>query len=313
MLSLLFLNACTPKHYQWVHEQSIPLKDIGPIGVVPDSENSQHLWVSDSDNNRVVKMDMEGSILVEHKDMARPMHIVQYEGKLYVPEYSSDTISVIQPDNKISTQTIPEQPDAPAGIDVTANQIAVADFYNHRIIYQNGDKNQTFGKKGKGKGEFHYPTDLQFVGDKLYIADAYNNRIQVFDLDGNHLQTIGEGDGMNAATGIYVSETQLLVTDFENSRILAYDLEKGELQQLIEQHLDKPTDVFVKENTLYVTNYHSKDISIFKWKKVSIEKAKDKTGKEYTAAYICPMHCKGSGSDKAGTCPVCKMDYVKNK
>ncbi|MDF1697454.1 MAG: heavy metal-binding domain-containing protein [Saprospiraceae bacterium] len=39
----------------------------------------------------------------------------------------------------------------------------------------------------------------------------------------------------------------------------------------------------------------------------------DKTGKEYVSAYICPMHCKGSGSDKNGVCPVCGMDYVKNK
>lgn len=33
-------------------------------------------------------------------------------------------------------------------------------------------------------------------------------------------------------------------------------------------------------------------------------------GKEYTSAYICPMHCQGSGSDQAGTCPACGMDYV---
>lgn len=39
---------------------------------------------------------------------------------------------------------------------------------------------------------------------------------------------------------------------------------------------------------------------------------KDKTGPEYTSAYVCPMHCKGSGSDKPGECPVCGMDYVKN-
>lgn len=37
-----------------------------------------------------------------------------------------------------------------------------------------------------------------------------------------------------------------------------------------------------------------------------------KDGPEYTAAYICPMHCKGSGSAKAGKCPACKMDYVAN-
>lgn len=38
-----------------------------------------------------------------------------------------------------------------------------------------------------------------------------------------------------------------------------------------------------------------------------------KQGPEYTSAYICPMHCAGSGSAEAGTCPVCKMAYVKNE
>lgn len=33
-------------------------------------------------------------------------------------------------------------------------------------------------------------------------------------------------------------------------------------------------------------------------------------GKEYTSAYVCPMHCEGSGGDQAGTCPKCGMDYV---
>lgn len=39
----------------------------------------------------------------------------------------------------------------------------------------------------------------------------------------------------------------------------------------------------------------------------------EKQGKEYTSAYVCHMHCEGSGSDKAGKCPVCGMDYVKNE
>lgn len=33
-------------------------------------------------------------------------------------------------------------------------------------------------------------------------------------------------------------------------------------------------------------------------------------GVAYESAYVCPMHCEGSGSDKAGKCPACKMDYV---
>lgn len=33
-------------------------------------------------------------------------------------------------------------------------------------------------------------------------------------------------------------------------------------------------------------------------------------GQAYNAAYVCPMHCAGSGAAQAGKCPVCKMDYV---
>lgn len=43
-----------------------------------------------------------------------------------------------------------------------------------------------------------------------------------------------------------------------------------------------------------------------------IEK-QDTSGPEYTSKYICPMFCKGSGSDQPGVCPVCEMDYVLNE
>ncbi|WP_034059195.1 heavy metal-binding domain-containing protein [Lacinutrix jangbogonensis] len=35
--------------------------------------------------------------------------------------------------------------------------------------------------------------------------------------------------------------------------------------------------------------------------------------KELASAYVCPMHCEGSGSDVAGECLKCGMDYVKNE
>ena len=34
---------------------------------------------------------------------------------------------------------------------------------------------------------------------------------------------------------------------------------------------------------------------------------------EFASDYVCPMHCIGSGSDNAGKCPVCGIDYVKNE
>lgn len=44
-------------------------------------------------------------------------------------------------------------------------------------------------------------------------------------------------------------------------------------------------------------------------------KAVDKNsvlGKEYTAKYICPDHCKGSGSDEPGECSNCGMELMEN-
>jgi len=34
---------------------------------------------------------------------------------------------------------------------------------------------------------------------------------------------------------------------------------------------------------------------------------------EYASAFVCAMHCKGSGSEQAGKCPSCGADYKKNE
>ena len=42
-------------------------------------------------------------------------------------------------------------------------------------------------------------------------------------------------------------------------------------------------------------------------------KTEQAENKEYASAYVCPMHCESSGSDKEGECPKCGMTYVKNE
>jgi hypothetical protein len=39
----------------------------------------------------------------------------------------------------------------------------------------------------------------------------------------------------------------------------------------------------------------------------------EKQGKEYASAYVCPMHCSDSGSDKEGKCDTCGMTLVNNE
>ncbi|XP_078657039.1 uncharacterized protein LOC144903090 [Branchiostoma floridae x Branchiostoma belcheri] len=42
----------------------------------------------------------------------------------------------------------------------------------------------SFGENGSQQGQFRCPTDVAVRGDRLYVADANNDRVQVFDLSG---------------------------------------------------------------------------------------------------------------------------------
>ncbi len=49
-----------------------------------------------------------------------------------------------------------------------------------------------FGSKGKVDGQFNNPFGIAVgSGGKIYVADAANNRIQVFDSNGGFLSTFG--------------------------------------------------------------------------------------------------------------------------
>jgi len=258
---LMVLSSCSQTP-QWKYDNTIQFEGITPLGII---KNDSFLYISDSDNNKVFKMDLNGKVIETYENFERPMHIDMDGEKLFIPEYGADTITIVH-NQRRSYLPLNIQLDAPASVDVQGDDYLIADFYNHRIVYNSQGKDLTFGKKGKVNGAFHYPTDIQFANNLIYVADAYNNRVQVFDKAGQFKQTIGEEDGMNAATGIYVAEHFIAVTDFENSRILIYDL-NGKLLQIIEEHLDKPTDVAIDKGVLYVANYNNQSISVFKLEK----------------------------------------------
>lgn len=256
---ILLSLGCGPSSL-WNWEKDIKIDDFSPTGIVSTGENE--FWVSDTDHNKLLKINEAGDVLHQIEELERPMHIAIDQNKIYVPEYGSDSILIINNGKIVSNLSIPELPDAPASVDVKGDLIMVADFYNHRIIYESKAVNKSFGKKGKANGEFHYPTDVQFFKDNIYVADAYNHRIQVFNLEGDHLQTIGSDQKMNATTGIFVDENYIIATDFENDRVLSFD-HAGALLYIIEEGLFGPTDVLIKDKKLYVLNFKGGFISIY--------------------------------------------------
>ena len=58
-----------------------------------------------------------------------------------------------------------------------------------RVISQiSGQKNLVFGRYGKEEGDFDGPHSVAVDGhDNIYVADLYNQRLQVFDRQGGFL------------------------------------------------------------------------------------------------------------------------------
>ncbi|WKN44804.1 NHL repeat-containing protein [Tunicatimonas pelagia] len=257
LLATIWFASCG--RTDWQETATIDVQEHTPIGLVLLEEA---LWISDGDNNQLVKLTQQGDVEAIVADLDRPMHLDTDGESLIVPEYGSDRIVKIT-GNSTQELTIPDSLDAPAGVSVLGNEMVIADFYNHRVLYSDGKSWQSFGKKGSNEGEFNYPTDVQVTPDKIYVADAYNHRVQVFDKSGAHLQTIGQRQQMNAATGIFVSDNELFVTDFENNRVLIFDL-AGNLLQTISDKLDKPTDIVASGNRMWITNYGGRNVTVYK-------------------------------------------------
>lgn len=267
---------------EWQFEKTITLDGINPIGIAVDGND---IFLSDGDHNRIVKLSDSGEVLQTLEGYTRPMHIdfgeasyeitdglttdLLKERALFIPEYGTDSIAVMR-DNKVSYLVLQDSLDAPAGVSVYENEIAIADFYNNRVLYYNGKQWNSIGKEGKALGEFSYPTDVQITSDYIYVADAYNHRAQVFDKTGKAISFIGENQNMNAATGIYVSNEEILITDFENGRVLIFDM-NYQLKQTLETGIDKPTDILVNGNLLYVTNYRKGELVVYQLEPIKNE------------------------------------------
>ena len=76
-----------------------------------------------------------------------------------------------------------------------------------------GERLQSFGTKGSGQGQFHYPCGVAVdCNENILVADFNNNRIQKFTAQGKFLTAVGgpdfpRGIVFNASNSrIYVAE-----------------------------------------------------------------------------------------------------------
>ena len=281
----------------WGSEGTGPGEFRDPIGVAIGP--SGDIYVTDTGNNRIQRFSPDGRFIVawgeggdELGQLDRPMHSVfGPDGYLYVAEYLNDRIQVFTENGEAirslgTSGTEPGTFDAPGGVAVASNHaVHVADFYNHRAhrLDASGDPLGVMGSSGRAlSGALHYPTDIAMLPDGgVVVADAYNNRVQVFESDGSFRRKWGGPLGLgipgrwpgwfSVATGVTVGPAGLVyVADFYNNRIQVFS-PAGKFLGLFgnaddaDEQLERPTDVAVAEDgSIYIVDFGHNRITVFR-------------------------------------------------
>lgn len=218
---------------------SVELDD--PYGIAVDPKG--YIWVVDSGNDRLVRMDRTGRILSTvgasgggNGEFSEPKGIaISDKGIIYVADSDNERIQVLNTDGVfISRITAAGRRDLDTPIDVDVDplgNIFVTDTGEHRVVKFNrqGRYLKTIGSEGRGNGRFLNPSSIAVIHDELYVLDAGNNRVQIFDHEGSFLRKFGTGGSgkgdFNEPSAITKKDVStIFVADKGNKRIQEFGI-----------------------------------------------------------------------------------------
>ncbi|MFQ5852771.1 MAG: 6-bladed beta-propeller, partial [Candidatus Binatia bacterium] len=132
------------------------------------------------------------------------------------------------------------------------------------------------GERGKEDGQFNFPTNLFIRGDKLYVTDTGNFRIQLLDLEGNFIRNIsklGDSPGHLARPkGVAAdSDKHIYVVDaaFDNFQIFN---EQGQLMLFVGRAGSQPGTFWLPagihiddKDRIYVADSYNRRVQVFQY------------------------------------------------
>ena len=163
----------------------------------------------------------------------------------------------------------------PKGVTVDKSDgcIFVADNQNHRI--QKFTRDGHFMKLVGGPMQFKGLRGLKLNNNKLYVCNAGNNRIQVFDTELNYITCIGGGGRgfgpgqFNGPLDVSFDDSSMLhVADHYNDRIQVLDQDGKYVREYGQRgsglgQLRRPAFIHVDHDYVYVSELYDHRVSVF--------------------------------------------------
>ncbi len=272
--------AGTQSQQEKVDTKAFPFQLIGPYGIAIDSKNK--VYVADQKVGAVFifNTDTHDTELIRNGYEAHFGWInglaIDDDDRLFVSDGKLHHVLVFNPKHEQDGQ-ISEGLVDPVGlaIDTTNRFLYVVDTQQDQVMVYDADTYKLLRRIGTGgknhtltsQGDFGAPQDVAVDADgNIYVTDTLNDRVEIFDADGNFISTFGKnGDGpgyFERPKGISIdSDGHIWVADEVQDRLQVFDKDghlltyigykhgdlPGQFQALVGVAIDKNNRVFTTE------------------------------------------------------------------
>jgi len=273
-------------HIAGIQKKDFKPSFVKPYGIATDSHN--RIFVTDSGQGLVFVLDPDNKkvtyIGVESQVSLRvPLGItVDAQDRVWVADGFGQHVYAFDAEgNVLMGLGGPNEMVNPTGvaIDGDRHRLYVVDSKQQCVLVYDSESGHflsKFGKRGDGRGEFNFPTNLALDKQgRIYVVDTLNFRVQVFDPDYKFVDTIGQqgnrfgqfikpkGIALDSFQNIYVVDS-----DFDNFQIFSRQKELLLFVGAVGQTPGKfwlPAGICIdRQNRIYVADQINRRIQIFK-------------------------------------------------
>ena len=329
-----------------VNNKSFPFQMIGPYGIAIDSKGL--VYVADQRvgavfifNTQTRETQMIRNGLEAHFGWINGLAIDD-DDRLFVSDGKMRRVLIFKPNHELEGQ-ITEGLVDPVGlaIDTTNRFLYVVDTQQDQVIVYDADSLKLLRRIGTG-GKNHFLTTPGDFGapqcvavDKdgdVYVTDTLNNRVEIFDADGNFITQFGKaGDGpgyFERPKGIAVdSDEHVWVADAMQDRLQVFNREGRLLTYIGQGHGELPgqfqTLVGVaidKKNTVFTTEQEPGRLQIFQYvtdaeaaaEKAKVEEERQKAGDQRRKAAVSTAPREKAPAQKPSDAPTAAQPATPN-